>query len=86
MDFGIRVHPAALERFRLQRGRPARAVIEDAGMSVEQFRVRLRQQSFTSEDVARLAAVLQVRPREIFTASTFHFAADELHPASGVLQ
>lgn len=78
MNRWTRVHPVALERLRARTRRPATMVIHDAGLSASEFQARLRDQSFTSDQVRHLAAALRTTPRELLTASTACFAAERI--------
>lgn len=73
-----RVHPAALERLRVRTQLSASSIIRATGLSVEEFRMRLREQTLTPENIQTLASALGVTPRDIVTASTFHFASDAI--------
>jgi hypothetical protein len=74
----IPVHPVALEQLRARTRRPAHVICHEAGMELAEFRMRLREQSFTAAQLERLANALQVTTRDIITTSTVRFTAERL--------
>lgn len=78
MSHRIHLHPKALERLRVRSGRTATSVLHDVGLSPEEFRELLANQSFTREHLGGFARALRCTSREVLTASAVHLTKDAL--------
>lgn len=78
------VHPRALEKHRRAAGLTVTEVLTAAEMSTRYFSSRLHTQTFSLDDIARLAAALDTTPRALATTTTVVLAAEGLDaPRSG---